>query len=102
MFNYCNFFTYTFMVVFYLNESYVFFFYTFLNIYIYMYVCMYVCMYIIGNGGQNDKFHLKIFKLYRIISTKKNSIIFFKNWGGGPQSCWSFATAVDNIIRRAK
>ena len=68
MFNYCNFFTYIFMVVFYLNESYVFFFLYFLK---YIYICVCVCMYIIGNGGQNDKFHLKIFKLYRIISKKK-------------------------------
>ena len=30
-----------------------------------------------GMGGQNDKVHLKIFKLFRIIPTKK------KNFGGG-------------------
>ena len=34
-------------------------------------------------GGQNDKVHLKNIKLFRIIpKKKKNSLIFFKNFGG--------------------
>ena len=34
--------------------------------YIYIYICI-----LLGIGGQNDKGHLKIFKLFRIIPKKK-------------------------------
>ena len=37
---------------------------------------------LLGMGGQNDKVHLKNIKLFRIIQKKKNSLIFFKNFGG--------------------
>ena len=52
---------------------------------IYIYVCVCVCVYYVcilsGIGGQNDKVYLKNFKLFRIIQ-KKNSLIFFKIFGG--------------------
>ena len=38
---------------------------------------------LLGMEGQNDKVHLKNIKLFRIIpKKKKNSLIFFKNFGG--------------------